>query len=101
MSQKRTVTSLRSSAVGSGAASGAPQARQKRATSGLSWPQRGQSGMARVYDWFTPMSELRSARVKRYLLTPGPTPVPPAVLAALAEPVIHHRAREYREVYER
>jgi serine---pyruvate transaminase len=38
---------------------------------------------------------------KRYLFTPGPTPVPPQVLAALAEPVIHHRARDYREVYER
>jgi aspartate aminotransferase-like enzyme len=38
---------------------------------------------------------------KRYLLTPGPTPVPPEVLAALAEPVIHHRARDFREVYER
>src|SRR2546423_6913387 len=38
---------------------------------------------------------------KRYLLTPGPTPVPPEVLAALAEPVIHHRAREYRVIYER
>src|SRR5213075_113188 len=42
-----------------------------------------------------------SAWVKRYLLTPGPTPVPPQVLAALAEPVIHHRARDYRAVYER
>src|SRR5207244_4340870 len=38
---------------------------------------------------------------KRYLLTPGPTPVPPQVLAALAEPVIHHRARDYRVIYER
>jgi len=38
---------------------------------------------------------------KRYLFTPGPTPVPPQVLAALAEPVIHHRARDYRDVYER
>jgi serine---pyruvate transaminase len=38
---------------------------------------------------------------KRYLLTPGPTPVPPEVLAALAEPVIHHRARDYREIYQR
>jgi aspartate aminotransferase-like enzyme len=38
---------------------------------------------------------------KRYLFTPGPTPVPPQVLAALAEPVIHHRARDYREIYER
>src|SRR5690242_847745 len=38
---------------------------------------------------------------KRYLLTPGPTPVPPEVLAALAEPVIHHRASGFRHVYER
>ncbi len=38
---------------------------------------------------------------KRYLLTPGPTPVPPAVLAALAEPVIHHRGRDFRGIYER
>ena len=38
---------------------------------------------------------------KRYLLTPGPTPVPPEVLAALAEPVIHHRSRDFREIYGR
>jgi aspartate aminotransferase-like enzyme len=38
---------------------------------------------------------------KRYLLTPGPTPVPPEVLAALAEPVLHHRARDYRDIYKR
>jgi len=38
---------------------------------------------------------------KRYLLTPGPTPVPPEVLAELARPVIHHRERDYREIYER
>src|SRR4051794_24869491 len=38
---------------------------------------------------------------KRYLFTPGPTPVPPEVLAALAEPVVHHRAPEFRPVYER
>jgi serine---pyruvate transaminase len=38
---------------------------------------------------------------KRYLLTPGPTPVPPEVLAALAQPVIHHRERDFREIYER
>src|SRR6476660_8822135 len=37
---------------------------------------------------------------KRYLLTPGPTPVPPEVLAELAKPVIHHRERDYREIYE-
>jgi serine---pyruvate transaminase len=38
---------------------------------------------------------------KRYLMTPGPTPVPPEVLAALAEPMIHHRGRDFREIYER
>lgn len=38
---------------------------------------------------------------KRYLLTPGPTPVPPQVLAALAEQVVHHRAPDFRVVYER
>src|SRR6476619_5337627 len=37
---------------------------------------------------------------KRYLLTPGPTPVPPEVLAELAKPVIHHLERDYREIYE-
>ncbi|HEY2219969.1 MAG TPA: alanine--glyoxylate aminotransferase family protein [Gaiellaceae bacterium] len=38
---------------------------------------------------------------KRYLFTPGPTPVPPAVLAAMAEPMVHHRGPDFRLVYER
>ena len=38
---------------------------------------------------------------KQYLMTPGPTPVPPQVLAALAEPVVHHRAPDFRPIYER
>jgi len=38
---------------------------------------------------------------KRYLYTPGPTPVPPRVLEALAEPVVHHRSPDFRPVYER
>jgi serine---pyruvate transaminase len=38
---------------------------------------------------------------KRYLFTPGPTPVPPEVLAATAEPMVHHRGLDFREVYER
>jgi aspartate aminotransferase-like enzyme len=37
---------------------------------------------------------------KRYLLTPGPTPVPPEVLAELARPIVHHRERDFRDVYE-
>lgn len=36
---------------------------------------------------------------KRYLLTPGPTPVPPEVLAAMAEPVIHHRSPDFELVF--
>jgi aspartate aminotransferase-like enzyme len=38
---------------------------------------------------------------KRYLFTPGPTPVPPEVLAALAEPVVHHRGPDYRTLFGR
>src|SRR5919199_2794405 len=38
---------------------------------------------------------------KRYLFTPGPTPVPPEVLAARAEPIVHHRGSDFRAVYER
>jgi aspartate aminotransferase-like enzyme len=38
---------------------------------------------------------------KRYLFAPGPTPVPPQVLAAMAEPVIHHRSPDFVPVYER
>ncbi|MSO96012.1 MAG: alanine--glyoxylate aminotransferase family protein [Thermoleophilia bacterium] len=36
---------------------------------------------------------------KRYLLTPGPTPVPPEVLAAMAEPVTHHRSPDFKDVF--
>jgi aspartate aminotransferase-like enzyme len=35
------------------------------------------------------------------LLTPGPTPVPPEVLEALARPVIHHRSPDFAAVFER
>ena len=38
---------------------------------------------------------------KRYLFAPGPTPVPPEVLAATAEPIVHHRGPDFRVVYER
>jgi aspartate aminotransferase-like enzyme len=38
---------------------------------------------------------------KRYLMAPGPTPVPPEVLAAGAEPVLHHRGPDFREVMRR
>jgi aspartate aminotransferase-like enzyme len=38
---------------------------------------------------------------KRYLFTPGPTPVPPEVLAASAEPMVHHRGADFRDIYAR
>jgi aspartate aminotransferase-like enzyme len=33
---------------------------------------------------------------KQYLVTPGPTPVPPEVLAATAAPIVHHRGPDFR-----
>ncbi len=36
---------------------------------------------------------------KRYLLAPGPTPVPEEVLLAMARPVIHHRTPQFSEVF--
>jgi serine---pyruvate transaminase len=38
---------------------------------------------------------------KRYLFTPGPTPVPPEVLAAMSQPVVHHRGPDFKQVYKR
>ena len=38
---------------------------------------------------------------KRYLVTPGPTPVPPEVLQAMSAPIVHHRARDFRAVLAR
>jgi aspartate aminotransferase-like enzyme len=35
---------------------------------------------------------------KRFLITPGPTPVPPEVLSALSTPVVHHRAPRFTEI---
>src|SRR5215510_11344932 len=44
-------------------------------------------------------ARLRTLAGRRYLFTPGPTPVPPEVLAALAEPVVHHRGPDYRALF--
>ncbi len=38
--------------------------------------------------------------LKRYLLAPGPTPVPPEVLLRMAMPIIHHRAPDFIPVFE-
>ena len=37
---------------------------------------------------------------KYYLLAPGPVPVPPKILAAMSEPIIHHRAPAFVKVLE-
>jgi aspartate aminotransferase-like enzyme len=34
-------------------------------------------------------------------MTPGPTPVPPEVLAAVGAPVVHHRSPDFVPIYER
>lgn len=36
--------------------------------------------------------------LKKYLLAPGPTPVPPEVLLAMARPIIHHRASDFAKL---
>jgi aspartate aminotransferase-like enzyme len=38
---------------------------------------------------------------KRYLLTPGPTPVPEKISKKMAEPIIHHRTPDYRSIAKR
>lgn len=38
---------------------------------------------------------------KYYLLAPGPTPVPPEVLQAIARPVLHHRTPEFEALFAR
>ncbi|MGE5280286.1 MAG: pyridoxal-phosphate-dependent aminotransferase family protein [Deltaproteobacteria bacterium] len=35
---------------------------------------------------------------KNYLLTPGPTPLPPEVMEALARPIIHHRTPQFQGI---
>ena len=38
---------------------------------------------------------------KQYLMTAGPTPLPPAVSQVMAEPILYHRAPAFTEVHER
>jgi aspartate aminotransferase-like enzyme len=38
---------------------------------------------------------------KTYLITPGPTPIPPEVSAAMARPLIHHRSPDFKQLLER
>jgi aspartate aminotransferase-like enzyme len=39
--------------------------------------------------------------LKQYLMTAGPTPLPPAVSQVMAEPMIYHRAPAFIEIYAR
>ena len=36
--------------------------------------------------------------MRNYLLTPGPTPVPPEALDAMARPIIHHRTPQFQAI---
>ncbi len=35
---------------------------------------------------------------KNYLLTPGPTPLPPVICESLSRPIIHHRTPQFQEI---
>ncbi|AEA34617.1 pyridoxal-phosphate-dependent aminotransferase family protein [Hippea maritima] len=37
--------------------------------------------------------------MKRYLLTPGPTPVPEDIALLMAKPMIHHRTSEFKNIF--
>ena len=37
--------------------------------------------------------------MRRLLLTPGPTPLPPAVRKRLGEPILNHRTREFKDLF--
>jgi aspartate aminotransferase-like enzyme len=39
--------------------------------------------------------------IKEYLMTAGPTPLPPAVSQVMAEPILYHRAPAFIEIYAR
>ena len=44
---------------------------------------------------------MQSIYNKQYLMTAGPTPLPPAVSQVMAEPILYHRAPAFIEVYAR
>ena len=37
---------------------------------------------------------------KYILLTPGPTPLPPSVSEAMAQPILHHRTKDFGDIFE-
>jgi serine---pyruvate transaminase len=59
------------------------------------------TGFGRSPAQAAPLVTLGRMSGKRYLFTPGPTPVPPEVLAAAAAPPIHHRGPDFKELLAR
>ena len=47
------------------------------------------------------MSEPPEIFAKQYMLTAGPTPLPPRVAQVMAEPILYHRAPAFVEIYAR
>jgi serine---pyruvate transaminase len=47
------------------------------------------------------MTESPHVFAKQYLMTAGPTPLPPAVSQVMAEPVLYHRSAAFLEIYAR
>ncbi len=37
--------------------------------------------------------------IKKYLMTPGPTPVPEDIMLEMAKPIVHHRTEEFKSVF--
>ncbi len=37
--------------------------------------------------------------MKKYLLAPGPTPVPESTLMAMSGPILHHRTPQFSEIF--
>src|SRR5207245_11004977 len=56
-------------------------------------------GLTRARPWTWPVKLRSTVPEKRYLFTPGPTPVPPEVLEVLARPAIHHRGPDFLKAY--
>src|SRR3954447_6158032 len=45
------------------------------------------------------MADAPDIFTKHYILTAGPTPLPPAVSQVMAEPILYHRAPAFVEIY--
>ncbi|WP_238320644.1 pyridoxal-phosphate-dependent aminotransferase family protein [Limisalsivibrio acetivorans] len=55
--------------------------------------------MAVVFSNFD-FHEVNENMLKKYLLAPGPTPVPESVLLEMAKPILHHRTDEFSSIFD-